>query len=311
MSNGKIMKSKVTTAREAVRDFVSDGMVLYLGGFGHLYAYGLTHEVIRQKKRNLTVAKHSPELIADQLIGAGCVKKLLFGYIGNPRVGPAHCFDRALKNQVPNQIELEEYSHHALTARIRAGSYGLPFMPTKSMLGSSYQEVNPNVKTVTDPFTGAELIAVPALKPDVTLIHVQRCDERGNSQAWGVLGDIKEAAFASKRVIVSTEQIVSSEVIQSDPNRTVIPSFKVDAVVEQPWGAHPSYTQGFYDRDNSYYFEYEGWSRTLEGFETWMKDWIYDLEDRRAYVEKLGQPRIEKLKVKTHSYEPVNYGVYS
>ncbi len=304
------MSSKLTTAERAIGEFVSDGSSVHLGGFGHLYPYGLVHEMIRQRKRNLTICKHSPELMADQLIGAGCVRKLLFGYVSNPRVGAAHCFDRAIKSGIPNQLELEEYSHQALTTRLRAGAYGLSFLPSKTMMGSDYQKINQNVKKVTCPFTGNELVALPALEPEVTLIHVQRSDEEGNSHVWGIIGDIREAVIASKRVIISAEEIVSSDVIRSDPNRTAVPGFKVSAVVEQPWGAHPSYAQGYYDRDNEYYFEYEAATRSGEDFQRWLSDWVLDLKDRSEYVKKLGSARLEKLKPKYKASQPINYGRY-
>jgi glutaconate CoA-transferase, subunit A len=302
--------TKIMSAKEAIKNYVSDGTLLHFGGFGHLYPYALAHEVIRQRKRDLTIFKHSPEALGDQLIGAGCVKKFMFGWIGNPQVGPAYCFDRALKQGIPNRIEFEEYSHHGLATRLRAGAYGVPFLPTMTMYGSEYPKINPNVKTVVCPFTGRELVALQAINPDVTLLHVQRCDEFGNAQAWGVLGDIREAAFASRRVLISAEEIVPTEVIRRDPNRTIVPGFRVDAVVEEPWGAHPSYAQGYYDRDNQYFVEYGRATRTEEGFSQWLKEWVDGVSDRAEYIRKLGPERISRLKPQDYFSDPVNYGWY-
>ena len=299
------------SSKDAIDRFVKDGMIVHLGGFGHLYPYSLTHEVIRQRKRSLTICKHSPELLADQLIGAGCVNKLIFGFMGNPGVAPAYCFDRAIHQNIPEPIQLEEYSHHGLTTRLRAASYGLSFLPTKSMFASDYSKITPNIKTIICPFSGEKYVALPSLNPDVTLIHVQRVDYDGNAQAWGVLGDIVEGAFASKKVIVSTEEIVSNDIIRRDPNRTIIPGFKVDAVVKSPWGSHPSYTQGYYDRDNKYYSEYADSTKTLEGFEKWLLTWFDDVEDRDEYVGKLGDSRLKSLRPSDYSSYPVNYGRYS
>jgi glutaconate CoA-transferase subunit A len=298
------------TAKEAIQKFVRDDMLLHLGGFGHLYPYSLTHELIRQRKKNLTICKHSPELLADQLIGAGCVRKLLFGYISNPRVGPAHCFERSLRDGTPTRIEIEEYSHHGLGVRLRAGAYGLPFLPTKTMLASDVEKINSNIRTVTCPFTGTQLVALPSINPDVSLIHVQRVDEFGNAQAWGILGDLLEGAMASKIVLVSAEEIVAEEMIQSDPNRTIIPGFRVSAVVEESWGAHPSYAQGYYDRDNDYYFLYEASTRSAEGFYDWRKEWIDNVENRAEYVKKLGSERISKLKPGHRLSPSIDYGDY-
>ena len=179
------------------------------------------------------------------------------------------------------------------------------------MFGSDYSKITPNIKTIICPFSGEKYVALPSLNPDVTLIHVQRVDYDGNAQAWGVLGDIVEGAFASKKVIVSTEEIVSNDIIRRDPNRTIIPGFKVDAIVKSPWGSHPSYTQGYYDRDNKYYSEYSDSTKTLEGFEKWLLNWIDDVEDRTEYVGKLGDSRLKSLRPSDYSSYPVNYWRYS
>ena len=301
---------KLMSAEEAIRKFVDDGDLVFFGGFGHLYPYALAHEVIRQGKRDLVLCKHSPEIIGDQLVGAGCVRKLIVSWFGNPGVGSAHAFRRAVEKGIPREVELEEYTHFALTAMLRAGAMNIPFIPTRSIIGSDLTKYNEKIKLMKCPFTGELLCLLPALKPDVALIHAQRADELGNVQVWGIIGDIKEGAFASKRVIVSVEEIVPREAILRDPNRTVIPSFKVDAIVEEPWGAHPSYAQGYYDRDNEYYMEYYEKTKTVEGFEAFLEEWVYGVSSRREYVAKLGAERLLKLKPKSYPSLPVDYGYY-
>ena len=298
------------SAKEAVSKFVADNDMVFLGGFGHLYPYALAHEVIRQGKTDLTLCKHSPEIVGEQLIGAGLIKKLIFSWFGNPAVGSANCFRRAVEKGIPRPLEIEEYTHFSLVLSINAGAMGLPFLPTKAILGSDLEEKNKNVKSLTCPFTGEKLCLVPALKPDIALIHVQRADSEGNCHAWGITADITDGAFASKKVIVSAEEIVPTEVIRRDPNRTLIPSFKVDAVVEEPWGAHPSYAQGYYDRDNDYYIQYDKWSKTQEDFQAFMDEWIYGVKDRREYLHKMGVEILLKLRAKSFMSFPVDYGYY-
>lgn len=304
------IEEKLMTAGEAVKKFVRDGGLVFIGGFGHLYPYALAHEVIRQRKRNLTLCKHSPEIIGDQMVGAGCVKKLIVSWFGNPGIGSAHAFRRAVEQGIPHPIELEEYTHFALTVMLKAGAMNVPFIPSRAILGSDLVKHAKRIKIMECPFTGQKLCLLPALNPDVALIHAQRADTEGNVQVWGIVGDIREGAFASKSVVVSVEEIVPQEVIRRDPNRTVIPSFKVDAVIEEPWGAHPSYAQGYYDRDNEYYVMYHNETRTLEGFERFLEEWIYGVSNRREYVKKLGAEKLLKLRPKSYPSLPVDYGHY-
>lgn len=311
-NNGSInkMENKIMTAKDAISKFVDDNDVVFLGGFGHLYPYSLAHEVIRQGKKELTLCKHSPEIVGEQMIGTGLIKKIIFSWFGNPGVGSARCFRRAVEKSIPRSIEVEEYTHFSLNIMIKAGASGLPFLPSKALFGTNIVDYNKNIKFLDCPFTGEKLSLVPAINPDVALIHVQRADTFGNSQAWGITADITDGAFASKKVIVSAEEIVPTEVIRRDPNRTVIPSFKVDAVVESPWGAHPSYAQGYYDRDNDYYILYDKWSRTHEDFEKFLDEWVYGVKNRTEYLEKLGVGKILQLKAQSHMSFPVDYGYY-
>jgi glutaconate CoA-transferase, subunit A len=309
-----MLDSKVISAEEAVARYVRDGDVLFVGGFGNLYPFALAHEVIRQRKKGLTLAKHSPELIGDQLIGANCVSKVLFSWLGNPGIGSSHCFRRAVEKGIPGSVALEEYTHAAITAMLRAGATGIPFMATKVLLGSEILELEQSkrVKILDCPFTGEKVALVRALEPDVALIHAQRADEKGNVQAWGIISDVRDGAFASRRVIVSVEELVSNDAIRSDPNRTLIPSFKTDAIVLEPFGAHPSACQGFYDRDNQFFIDYEKSTRTQEGFHDFLKKWVLNVPNRKEYVSKLlGEERIREIMPKELLSGQVNYGIYS
>lgn len=298
------------TAKDAISRFVSDGHTVFLGGFGHLYPYSLAHEVIRQNKRDLVLCKHSPELIGDQMIGAGLIRKVIFGWFGNPGVGLSHSFRRSVEKGVPRKVELEEHSHFTLTLRLRAGAMGVPFLPTRTAIGSDLERFNTEFRYMDCPFTGQRLCLVPAINPDVALIHVQRADPEGNSHAWGIVADLREGAFASQKVIISAEEIVPPEMIRRDPNRTVIPGFRVNAVVEEPWGAHPSYAQGYYDRDNEFYMQYDQMTREVDGFNAFLNEWVIDVANRREYLKKLGTEKLLKLKPKTHPSFAVDYGYY-
>src|SRR5512140_2788973 len=216
--------------RDAVRDVVRDGDTVAIEGFTHLISFAAGHEIIRQRKRDLTLARITPDLIYDQMIAAGCARKLVFSWAGNPGAGSLHAFRRAVEKGTP-ALEIEEYSHFGMVARMSAGAARLPFWVMRNYMGTDLPTANPRIKTVTCPYTGEQLATVPALNPDVTVIHAQRADEKGNAQVWGLLGVQKEAAFASKRVIVVVEDLVDESVIRADPNRTLIPGMIVDAVV--------------------------------------------------------------------------------
>jgi glutaconate CoA-transferase subunit A len=303
-------ESKLMTMKEAIRKFVPEGSLIYLGGWAHLYPYSIVFELIRQRKKDLTLVKHSPELMADMLIGAGCLKKLLFGWVGNAGISSCHAFRRAIEKNIPRSLEIEEYTHFALGARLKAGAMGIPFLPTKSMAGSDLLKHNSVARIMNCPFTAEDVCVVPAINPDVGLLHVQRADAQGNAQVWGVIGDTRDGAFASKKVVLSAEEIVPTEEIRRDPNRTAVPGFKVDAVVEEPWGAHPSYAQGYYDRDNDFYLDYDNWTKDIEGFERFLDEWIYGIGSKSEYLRKLGVDRILRLKPRSFLSSSVNFGLY-
>jgi glutaconate CoA-transferase subunit A len=302
-----VVVSKLATMQGAMSRLVHDGDMLVMEGFTHLIPFAAGHELIRQRRKDLTLVRLTPDIIFDQMIAAGCARKLVFSWAGNPGVGPLHAFRRAVEQGSPRPLELEEYSHFGLALRLQAGAAGVPFLPTHNFAGSELPRVNPQIRRVTCPHTGEELWSVPALNADVTILHAQRADEDGNTQVWGLVGVNKEAAFAARRVIVAVEEIVPSDVIRRDPNRTLIPGFRVDAVVHEPFGAHPSYVQGYYDRDNEFYARWEEISRDASSLSRYLDEWVYGLADRRAYRERM-LTRYERLRAREAPCAPVNYG---
>ena len=300
------MKSKVVSMKDAVAAHVKDGDVVVIEGFTHLISFAAGHEIIRQGRRNLTLARLTPDLVYDQMIQAGVAKKLVFSWAGNPGVGSLHAFRRAVEAKPPT-LAIEEYSHFGMVARFSAGASNLPFWPLRDYEGTDIPKANAQIKTVDCPFTGETLAAVPALRPNVTIVHAQRADSNGNAQIWGLMGVQKEAAFASKRVIVVVEELVDESVIRSDPNRTLIPGLQVDAVVVEPWGAHPSYAQGYYDRDNDFYVAWDKIARDEDSFKKYLDEFVYGVKDRAGYMAK--HPGLaERLKAKPLMSAGVNYG---
>ncbi|MBK6485513.1 MAG: CoA transferase subunit A [Gemmatimonadetes bacterium] len=298
--------SKVVSMRDAIAEHVHDGDVLVIEGFTHLISFAAAHEVIRQRRRDLTLCRLTPDVIYDQMIAAGCAAKLVFSWAGNPGAGSLHAFRRAVESRPPT-LAIEEYSHFGMVARFSAGAARLPFWPLNDYQGTDLPGVNPNIRSVTCPYTGTALATVPALNPDVTIVHAQRADAEGNAQVWGLLGVQKEAAFASQRVIVVVEELVPSSVIRADPNRTIIPGLIVDAVVVEPWGAHPSYAQGFYDRDNAFYVDWEAISRDPATLAAYLDEWVYGVADRAEYVRR--QPElVARLAAKAAMSGEVSYG---
>jgi len=298
--------SKVMSMRDAVAQHVRDGDTLVIEGFTHLICFAAAHEIIRQGRKDLTLARLTPDVIYDQMIAAGCAKKLVFSWAGNPGVGSLHAFRRAVEQGTP-PLEIEEYSHFGMVSRFSAGAARLPFWPMRNYMGTDLPAANPRIKSVTCPYTGEVLATVPALNPDVTIVHAQRADADGNAQIWGLMGVQKEAAFASERVIVVVEELVDSSVVRADPNRTLIPGMIVDAVVVEPWGAHPSYAQGYYDRDNDFYVAWENVSRDAAALDAYLQEWVYGVADRAGYLAK--QPALMKrLKARDQVCAGVNYG---
>src|SRR3990170_3721167 len=290
-------ESKVAAMRDAVAGLVRDGDTVAIEGFTHLICFAAGHEIIRQRRRDLTLARMTPDVIYDQMIGAGVASKLIFSWLGNPGVGSLHAVRRRIEQADPEPLEIEEYSHFGMVCRYVAGASNLPFFPIRSYFESDIPKVNPRIVPMRSPYEDAtEVYVVPPLKPDVTIVHAQRADAAGDAQIWGLLGCQKEAAFAADRVIVVVEELVDEAVIRADPNRTIIPGLIVDAVVVEPFGAHPSYVQGAYDRDNRFYLDWDPISRDEAATQAWLREWVYDIDGRSAYVEKLGAERVDSLR---------------
>jgi len=299
--------SKVIPLSDAIAQFVHDGDTLYAAGFTHLIPFAAGHEIIRQRKQGLALARATPDLIYDQMVAAGCARKVIFSYSGNPGVGSLRVIRREME---AGRLEYEEYSHFAMITRLTAGASGLPFLPMRPTGSDDLHRANAQYRRITCPYTGADLVTVPALNPDVAIIHAQRADRQGNAQFWGIIGEQKEAAFASKKVILTVEEIVDESVIRSDPNRTLIPDFIVSAVCEVPFAAHPSYTQGYYDRDNPFYLEWDKISESQEATQAWLDEWVYGIRDRTEYWAKLGAETHRRLAVAPMMSVPVNYGAF-
>jgi glutaconate CoA-transferase, subunit A len=298
---------KLIPLNEAVSKYIQDGDSLYAAGFTHLIPFAAGHEIIRQGRKNLTLARATPDLIYDQLVAAGCAKKVIFSYMGNPGVGSLRILRAAIEK---GGLEWEEYSHFGMITRLQAGASGLPFLPMNQTGATDLERANPLIKRVTDPYSGQEVIVVPALNPDVAIVHVQRADENGNAHLWGIIGEQKEVAFAARHIILTAEEIVDEAVIRSDPNRTLIPGFIVDAVCHVPHAAHPSYAQGYYDRDNEFYLQWDKISASAEAVKEYLDEWVYAVPDRAAYWQKLGKKKHAQLKVEPRLSATVNYGKY-
>ena len=299
--------SKLVELKDAISEYVKDGDSIYAAGFTHLIPFAAGHEMIRQGRRNLTLARATPDLLYDQMVAAGCAKKVIFSYMGNPGVGSLRIVRAAIE---AGSLEWEEYSHFGMITRLQAGASGLPFLPMNQTGATSLEAANPLIKRVIDPYSGQEVIVVPALHPDVAIVHVQRADRNGNAHLWGIIGEQKEVAFAARHVILSAEEIVDEQVIRSDPNRTLIPGFIVDAVCHVPHAAHPSYAQGYYDRDNEFYLNWDKISESPEATQAYLQEWVYGVADRDQYWQKLGEAKHKQLKVRPRLSSSVDYGNY-
>jgi glutaconate CoA-transferase subunit A len=309
--------TKVASMRDAVAALVHDGDVVAIEGFTHLICFAAGHEIIRQRKRDLTLARLTPDLIYDQMVAAGVARKLVFSWLGNPGVGGLHAIRRRVEPAAGAgadgrpPLELEEYSHFGMVGRYTAGASNLPFYPLRSYFETDLPKANPLIRPIKSPFGDETVYAVPPLKPDVTIVHAQRADAAGDTQMWGLLGCQKEAAFAAERLIVVVEELVDESVIRADPNRTVIPGLIVDAVVVEPWGAHPSYVQGAYDRDNHFYRDWDAISRDAATTQAWLDEFVYGVSGRAEYMRKLGAERMASLKpARSAPSGEVDYGVY-
>jgi glutaconate CoA-transferase, subunit A len=272
--------------RDAVAELVHDGDVVALEGFTHLIPSAAGHELVRQGRRDLTLVRMTPDVIYDQLIGMSCVRKLVFSWGGNPGVGSLHRFRDAVEHGWPAPLELEEHSHAGMAAAYAAGASNLPFGMLRGYAGTDLP-AHTRVARLTCPFTGEELAAVPALRPDVGIIHAQQADRRGNVQLWGITGVQKETVLAAERSLVTVEEIVDS--LEPRPGGVVLPDWVVDAVSLAPGGAHPSYAHGYYDRDNAFYVRWDAISRDRERFVEWMRRHVLETADVTEYRARVAE----------------------
>jgi glutaconate CoA-transferase, subunit A len=293
--------SKLSTLEMAIAEFVPDGASVALGlQMEQMIPFAAGHEIIRQKKRGLRLIGPISDILFDQLIGAGCAEQVIAAWVGNVMMGSAYNFRRAVEE---NGLKVFNMTNLAIALALQAGAMGVPFIPTRTALGSDVPEGNHFFYQIFSPFIPKETLwAVRALNPDVTIAHVQRADREGNAHCWGNFGVLIEGVRAAKRVIVVAEEIVEPEVIASDPNRTVIPGFLVNAVVECPHGAHPSPVQGYYKRDDAFFREYHGQTQSKIDSDAWLARWVYGLADRTTYMSQLGASRADGLAVKNHAY---------
>src|SRR5438477_6292762 len=277
---------------QAIERFVPDGSTVALGvALEPLIPFAAGHEIIRQQRRNLELVGPISDSLFDQLIGAGCVRRVTAAWVGNVSEGLGHCYGRACEQEVPRALEVHDHSNFSISLALWAAAWNVPSLPTRTLLGSDILRTNPDLSTVDD------LVEVKAVRPDVAIVHVQRADELGRAHAWGPLGISEEAGLAAGRIVISCEELVDASVTLSDPNRILFPETKVAAVVHEPGGAHPSPVQGFFTRDHAFHRDYADQSRTVEGFEGWLRQWVLDVPDRAEYLKRVDA---EALRIKQH-----------
>jgi glutaconate CoA-transferase subunit A len=302
-----VSDSKLCSLAEAIARFVNDGCSVAAGlALESMIPFAAGHEIVRQNKQDLTLIGPISDILFDQLIGAGCVRNVRAAWVGNVITGSGYNFRRQVESR---SLQVEDHSNLTLAMALRAGALGIPFIPVRSALGSDLLQTNACLKPIPCPFTAQPLVAVSAIRPDVAIVHVQRADEYGNAHVWGNLGVAREACLASRQVILTAEEMTSPEVIKSDPNRVIVPGFRVSAVAQVPWGAHPSPVPGHYNRDHRAFMEYRDESRSESAFRDWRARWIDGVADREGYLRLLGEDRIRGLKLHRHVRPPaVDYG---
>ena len=298
---------KLLSLSDAISRYIPSGCSVALGTAQEtVIPFAAGHEIIRQKKSGLTLIGPISDMLFDQMVGAGCVAGIRAAWIGNVITGSGYNFRRAVENA---QLAVEDHSILTLTMALKAGAMGVSYLPTHTACGSDLFKTNSNLRTTTCPFTGVNLTAVAAICPDVTIIHAQRADADGNAHLWGNMGVTREACLASRHIIITAEEIVSAEMIRSDPNRIVVPGFRVSAVVHAPWGAYPSPVPGYYNRDHQAFIEYRDHSRTEAEFSAWLDQWVYGALDLKSYIDSIGKPRLDALAIRHPLMsEPVDYG---
>ncbi len=290
------MTSKVASLHDAVARHVADGARVALGcALEPAIPFAFVHELVRAGRRDLRLVGPISDVAFDILIGAGCVAEVDAAWIGNVSAGLGHSYRRAMEQGIPRRITVRDHSNLSIGLALLAGALGSPYIPTRSLLGTDLARANGTFRQTTSPFDGSPLLLVPAIEPDVAVLAVQRSDEAGNAHLWGPRGVSREAALAAKAVIVLADEVVDRDVIRADPDRTIVPALKVVAVVEQPGACHPSPLQDRYGRDHAFFHEYHEATRTREGFDAWLREWVFDIGDHNEYLARLG-PRWEALR---------------
>jgi glutaconate CoA-transferase subunit A len=288
------------TMAEAIDRFVPDGATVALGtSLEPLIPFAAGHELIRQRRQDLELVGPISDSLFDELIGAGCVRRITAAWVGNVSEGLGHCYRRSAEQGIPRAIEIHDHTNFSISMALWAAAWNVPYLPARTLLGSDILRTNPNIKEVDG------LVHITAVRPDVTILHVQRCDAQGRAHAWGPLGISEEAGLAAERVIISCEEVVDAAVTLSDPNRVLLPETKVVAVVHEPGGSHPSPVQGFWKRDHALDNAYAAESRTREGYEAWLKRWVLDVPDRQTYMTMVD---VEAIRITgNRPSEPVNF----
>ncbi|GAX88576.1 CoA transferase subunit A [Effusibacillus lacus] len=308
---------KVCSMKEAISRYVHDGNLIYIGGWQGSVPYAAAHEIIRQEKKNMKLIAGASCEVGDHLVAAGCINEVYISWIGNDATKGSHAIRRAWQEGIPQKLTIHDFNNMGIVGMLLGGYYNLPFVPLMGMVGSDMIEHNSIIRFTYDPFSPDENIevpVVPSIQPDVAILHVQRADGNGNSHRWGALSLDQLAGMAAKKVIITCEELVTSDLIRNDPNRTMIPGMKVAAVVHEPWGAHPSHMPGFYEADWDYRLNVSGEaSKKFDSHEAFLTEWVYELEDRKAYLEHyvklFGYERLEKLRLKEPILSAsVNYG---
>ena len=296
--------------REAVAHFVPDGASVCMGtALEALIPFAAGHEIMRQRRRDLTLVGPISDMLFDQLVAAGCVRRIQAAWVGNVSGGLGHNYRRAVERGIPHPIEVEDHSNLTIAVALQAGAMGAPYVPTRSLLGTGLLQSNPAFKEARDPFSGDPIVLVPALTPDVAILHVQRADAEGHAHCWGTLGVTREAALAAKRVVLVAEEIQPRERLLSDPGLVLVPTLKVAAVVHQPFGAYPSPVQGCYRRAHDFYHRYHEESRTEDGTRAWLDRWVHGVKDWAGFLDLLGADARAAVRITSPRLsEPLDYG---
>lgn len=296
--------------QEAVARFVPDGASVCMGtALEALIPFAAGHELIRQRRRDLTLIGPISDILFDQMIGAGCVRRIVAAWVGNVSAGLGYNYRRAVEHGIPHPIAVEDHSNLSMAVGLQAAAMGAPYIPTRSLLGTGLVESNPTFRQASDPFSGDAVVLIPALRPDVAILHVQRADAEGHAHCWGTLGVTRQAALAAARVIIVAEEIWPRERILSDPGLVLVPTLKVAAVVHEPWGAYPSPVQGCYGRGHDFYHRYHEDTRTVDGTRAWLDRWVYGVPDWKGFLAALGAAALDAVRVKTPRLsESLDYG---